>query len=161
MKELISRIHILLNPLRSIANQFFSPLLDLTLRLYVAEDFLRSGIGRAKDYINGSWDTQLFLFEFEHPVPGLSPQLSAPITTVAEIILPLLLIIGLFTRLGAAGIFIMALVIQLTYQENFQHLVWMSMMAVIFIKGPGAISLDHFLVKWIEKDIETKEMQKV
>jgi len=147
MKELAVKINTLIEPLRGIANQFGSPLLDLSFRLYLAWAFFKSGIGRARDYLNGTWDTQLFLFELEHPVPGLDPALAAPVTTLAELILPVLLAFGLFSRFGAAGLFVMALIIQLTYQENYQHILWMALAASILIKGPGVLSLDHFLVK--------------
>ena len=60
--------------------------------------------------------------------------------------------LGLFSRFGAAGLFVMALVIQLTYQENFQHILWMALAASIFIKGPGPLSVDKLMVKWLRKD---------
>ncbi|PJB69028.1 MAG: DoxX family protein [Alphaproteobacteria bacterium CG_4_9_14_3_um_filter_47_13] len=154
MKSFLLKADHLIEPLRHIADKFATPLLYLGLRLYVAEDFFRSGWGRLKDYLNGSWETQLFLFGMEHPVPGLDPALAAPVTMVAELILPVLLVFGLLTRLGAAGLFMMALIIQLTYLEHFQHIVWMTMMAVIFVKGAGVISFDYLLLKWIKKEKE-------
>ena len=151
MIAIAQKTNSLIAPLRNIADLIGSPLLDLIFRLYLGWAFFKSGIGRSKDFINGSWDTQLFLFEYEHPVPGLDPSLAAPITTIAELILPILLFLGIFSRAGAIGITIMALVIQLTYQENYQHILWMALGAAIFIKGPGRISLDYYLVKWLEK----------
>jgi putative oxidoreductase len=85
-------------------------------------------------------------------VPGISAHIAAPITTVAELVLPVLLACGLFSRFSAAGLFIMALVIQLTYQENYQHLLWMALALSIFTKGPSLLSLDHLLVNWIRKE---------
>lgn len=151
MKALVIKINDMIEPLRGIANKFAAPLLDLGFRLYVAEDFFRSGVVRFKDYLNGSWDTQLFLFEMEHPVAGLDAAMVAPITTAAELILPVLLALGLFTRFGAAGIFVMALVIQMAYIESFQHILWMALMLSVFIKGPGVISLDYLMQKRLKK----------
>ncbi len=151
MKALVIKINDMIEPLRGIANKFASPLLDLGFRLYVAEDFFRSGLGRFNNYLDGNWDTQLFLFEMEHPVAGLDAALVAPMTTAAELILPVLLALGLFTRFGAAGIFVMALVIQMTYLENFQHILWMTLMLSVFIKGPGVISLDFLMQKRLKK----------
>lgn len=152
MKTLMIKTNDVIEPLRGIADKFGSPLLDLSFRFYLGWAFFKSGMGRAKDFFNGTWDTQLFLFELEHPVPGLDPALAAPVTTIAELVLPILISFGLFSRFGAAGLFVMALVIQLTYQENFQHLLWMALALVIFIKGPGPLSIDHLLVKWLRKD---------
>lgn len=154
MKSLLVKIDSIIEPFRVLADRFGTPFLYLFFRLYVAEDFFRSGIGRLRDFLNGRWDTQIFLFEMEHPVPGFDPALAASVTMAGELLLPILVVLGLFTRFGAVGLFIMALVIQITYQAHFQHILWMSMMAVIFIKGPGVLSLDHFLIKWIRKKEE-------
>ena len=152
MKDMMIKINNLINPLRMIADKVGSPLLDLSFRLYLGWAFFKSGMLRAKDYFNGSWDTQVFLFEMEHPVPGLDASLAAPITTIAELALPVLVGLGLFSRFGAAGLFVMALVIQLTYQENYQHILWMALAASIFIKGPGPLSVDNLMVKWLKRD---------
>ncbi len=151
MKTLLVKANDLIEPLRGIADKIGAPLLDLSFRLYLGWAFFQSGLGRAEDYFSGNWDTQIFLFDLEHPVPGLDAALAAPITTLAELILPVLVMAGLFTRFGAAGLFVMALVIQLTYIENSQHLLWMALAASLFIKGPGRLSADHFLVKWLRQ----------
>lgn len=151
MKTLMIKIDDMINPLRKLASCIGAPLLDLTFRLYVAHAFFISGIGRFKDYLNGSWDTQLFLFELEHPVPGIDPAIAAPLSTGAELVLPVLLALGLFGRFGAAGLLIMTLIIEFTYQHNTEHLLWMAMLATILIRGPGLISLDTLLLKWLRK----------
>lgn len=150
MLRLMTRIQKNLAPLRRISDHIISPLLDLTFRLYLGWAFFKTGIGRAKDYLNGGWDNQLFLFELEHPVPGLSPELAAPLTTVAELTLPILLIAGLMARFGAAGLLVMALIIELTYQQNFQHILWMAMAASVLIKGPGKLSIDYLIVRRLQ-----------
>lgn len=146
MKKTMIKVNTLIDPLRMLADKIGSSLLDLSFRLYLGWAFFISGMGRAKDYLNGSWDTQLFLFEIEHPIPGLDPGIAAPTTTISELALPVLLVSGLFSRFAAAGLFIMALVIQLTYQENFQHILWMALAMSILIKGPGLLSLDNLLI---------------
>lgn len=140
---------------RDIAEIIGAPLLLLFFRLYVGWVFLKSGIGRFQDLLNGSWETQLFLFEMEHPLPFLSANIAAPLTTFFELFLPLLLISGLFGRFAAAGLFVMTLVIEFTYNHNpailirSEHLVWASMLAVVFVAGAGKLSIDHFFVKWL------------
>lgn len=137
----------LIEPLRKFADKVGAPVLDLAFRLYLALPFMISGKGRLTDFLNGNWDTQIFLFELEHPVPGISAELAAPVTTIAELILPVLLAFGLFGRFAAAGLFAMALMIDITYQHNAEHLLWMALALAIFVRGPGVLSLDHFLVK--------------
>ena len=146
MKFIFQLFNRLMDPLRYFSNLVLSPLLDLSFRLYLGYAFFKTGLGRAKDYFNGSWDTQLFLFEHEHPVPFLEADLAAPITTMAELFLPVFVVLGLFARFGAAGLLTMALVIDLTYQHHIQHVFWMALAASIFLKGPGSISIDHWIV---------------
>ncbi len=151
LKTYIRAADTLIDPLRGIAARFAAPVLDLAFRLYVAHAFFISGQGRLKDFLNGTWDRQVFLFEHEHPVPGVDPLFASYATTAGELVLPVLVALGLFARFGAAGLFIMALVIQLTYQQNAEHLLWMALAASIFIKGPGALSVDALLTKWIRR----------
>lgn len=158
MKNILIKGDKLISPLRCFAGHIASPLFDLSLRLYMGWAFFKSGLGRFRDFINGTWDTQLFLFEYEHPVPYLSSGFAAPITMIAELILPVLLVFGLFGRAAAAGLLIMTIVIEFTYNHNPDilirpdHLVWATMLAIILIKGPGLISADHVLLKWLRAD---------
>jgi len=152
MRKLLEKIDNSIDHLRNIANRFAAPVLDLTFRLYVAQIFFSSGLNRLQSAINGDWGSQIFLFDMEHPVPGFSPELAAVITTAGELVLPVLVGLGLFARFGAAGMFLMALIIQLTYVQSPEHILWMALMASIFIKGPGAISVDHFLLKWLRRE---------
>lgn len=153
MKSFIQRIDGIIEPLRGIADKFGTPLLALSFRLYVAQIFFKSGCLRLQSALNDDWGTQIFLFEMEHPVPVLSAEWAAIVTTTGELLFPVLVGLGLFARFGAAGIFTMALIIQLTYMQSAEHILWMALMAAVFINGPGRISVDHFLLKWLRKDI--------
>jgi len=69
---------------------------------------------------------------------------------VAEIILPALIMIGLFTRFAAVGILVMTVFIQLAIFPTWSHWVnpamwWAGIAAALIIIGPGKISLDHWL----------------
>jgi len=147
----VKKINGMIEPLRSIADTVGAPLWDLAARVYLGWVFFKSGMLRFKDWLNGSFDNQVFLFDLEHPVPGLPAELAAYVTTVGELILPILLIIGLFGRVGAVGLLIMTLVIEFTYIHATDHILWMFLAAAIFIRGPGMLSVDHFLLKWIRK----------
>ena len=70
-------------------------------------------------------------------------------TGMAEIVLPMLLILGFATRLSALGLLAMTGVIQLVVPDgwvNF-HLYWAALALSIIAMGPGPLSLDHLIKK--------------
>ena len=149
MTAALQKIDNLIEPLRKLANCVGAPLLDLTMRLYLGNAFFSSGMLRFKDWQNGNFSNQVFLFELEHPVPGLDPTTAAYLTTGAEIILPIMLVLGLFGRFAAAGLLIMTAVIEFTYGHFDAHVLWAFLALSIFIRGPGKLSLDTLILKWI------------
>ncbi len=146
------KIDTMIEPLRKLASCVGAPLYDLAARLYIAEMFWSSGMTRFTDWKNGNFDNQIFLFDLEHPVPGLSPEVAAYATTVAELVLPILVAFGLFGRMGAAGMLIMTAVIELTYGHYDVHILWAFLAGTIFIKGAGKFSLDYLLLKYLRKE---------
>ena len=149
MKNHLAKIDDAINPLRMIADTIGAPLFDLSARAYLAWVFWKSGMTRWNDFVNGTFDTQIFLFELEHPVPGLDPSTAAHTALFGEIVLPILLILGLFGRFAAAGLLIMTAIIEFTYLQSTTHIFWAFLAGTILIRGPGLLSVDHFLVKWI------------
>ncbi|MCW5626330.1 MAG: DoxX family protein, partial [Burkholderiales bacterium] len=73
--------------------------LDLGIRLYVAQVFFLAGLTKIRD-----WETTLFLFEDEYHVPLLSPPIAAALGTFGELVFPVLLAVGLGSRFAAAGL---------------------------------------------------------
>lgn len=140
-----------LNPLRSIAAHIGAPIWDLAARFYLAHAFLKSGLLRLNDFLNGTWSTQIFLFTEEHPVPGIPGEISSVLATGGELVLPVLLIFGLLGRFAAAGILVMTLIIELTYIHATDHVLWAFLALAILIRGPGIISLDTLILKWIRR----------
>ena len=112
------------------------------LRLGVALAFWRSGNVKL-----ASWNSTLQLFADEYRVPVLPPELAAYLAATVELTTPILLLLGLATRLGAAAMLGMTLVIQLfVYPENYpDHLLWAGPLVYLFLRGPGAISIDHLI----------------
>lgn len=151
MMKQLQTIDRLLNPLRHIAHNFGAPVLDLAMRLYLGNAFWKSGILRFQDWQNGQFSKQIFLFQHEHPVPGLDPAMAATLTTGAELILPVLLVLGLFGRFAAAGLLVMTAVIELTYGHFDVHILWAFLALNLFIRGPGKLSLDSLILKWIRR----------
>jgi putative oxidoreductase len=90
-----------------------------------------------------------FLFEYEYNLPLIPPMIAAVLATLAEHILPILILGGLFTRLAGFGIAGMTLVIQLfVYPDAYPtHATWLAIALVLMYRGPGVFSIDHWLAK--------------
>jgi putative oxidoreductase len=88
-----------------------------------------------------------YLFANEYNLPVLPPDLAAYITVAAELVLPILLWLGLFTRYAAAAMLVMTLVIQIFVYPNayIMHGLWAVGLLVVMKYGPGKVSLDHLL----------------
>ena len=132
-------------------SELLSPLALLVLRLPVAVVFWRSGRTRVEGWnIFDITDSQAFLFEYEFGMPF--PILTSHLTAIAEHVLPALLVLGLFTRLGAFGLLTMTMVIQLfVYPDAWlnAHMFWAAILFAVAVLGPGNISVDHLLGRWV------------
>ncbi|HEY8192000.1 MAG TPA: DoxX family protein [Alphaproteobacteria bacterium] len=162
MKDCMIKIDNMIAPLRCVAHHYASPLLDLAIRLYMAQIFFQSGWGKFKNFLNDDWGTTVFLFQEAHPLPFLPANVAAVLGTGAELILPVLLAIGLFTRLGAAGLLAMTMAIQFLVPADYGvanpiHYMWMLLLAVPLVKGPGPLSLDYFIIKKLRNKISTAQ----
>jgi putative oxidoreductase len=117
----------------------------LPLRVFPAAVFLASG--RTKVDGLGIADSTWFLFEHDYALPLIPPALAAVLAVIAEHLLPALLILGLGTRLAAAGLLGMTAVIQtFVYPEAWQtHGLWAACFLALILRGPGWLSLDRAL----------------
>jgi len=117
----------------------------------VPQLFFRAGMGlvfwRSAQSKLASWDTTILLFQEEYKVPVLPPEIAAYLATTVELTTPILLLLGLATRLGAAAMLGMTLVIQfLVYPQNYpDHLLWAGPLLYLILRGPGSLSLDHLI----------------
>lgn len=131
--------------------EYLAPVLDLGLRLLLANVFFKSGLTKIK-----SWDSTLYLFSDVYHVPLLSPELAAWLATGAELGLSVLLVLGLFGRFAAAGLFILNAVAVISYSELSeaglnQHLYWGLLLAVLLLISRGAWSVDSWLERRLQK----------
>lgn len=122
-----------------------TPLLDLALRYLVAEAFFKSGLTKI-----ASWDTTIALFENEYAVPLLPPELAAYLGTATELALPVLLVLGLFTRPAALVLFVFNIVAVISYPDLSEgglkdHFYWGLLLLVTLFHGPGKLSFDHLI----------------
>jgi len=125
-------------------------LFALALRVYVGWQFFKAGLLKFN-----SWGSTLELFGDIYEVPILPPVLAAVSGTFGELFFPLLLWIGLTTRLAALGLQIVNVVAVIAVLHFFDdglansafadHYLWGLMMLGLTVYGPGRISVDHFL----------------
>lgn len=122
-------------------------LVQLTLRGGIAGIFWSSARTKVEGLLTVSENT-FFLFEEEYRLPFIATDLAAYLATYAEHLLPVLLVLGLGSRLAALGLFIMTLTIQLfVYPDAFfsTHFGWFALALAIMARGPGRISIDHLI----------------
>lgn len=130
---------------RSLAERIPHSLVALVSRLAIANIFWRSGQTKVSGL--SIREETFILFREEYKVPLLPPDLAAYLATTAEHVFPVLLIVGLATRLSALGLFGMTMVIQIFVVPGGwpEHLLWFALLIAIIARGPGAISLDHLI----------------
>ncbi len=122
---------------------FSTPLILLFTRIWVALIFFKSGYLKIT-----TWDSTLYLFEEEYQVPIIPWQAAAYLATAAELILPIFLILGLFTRPMAAILFMFNIIAVISYpilweSGFYDHQLWGLMLLINVIWGAGILSLDH------------------
>jgi putative oxidoreductase len=121
-------------------------LLYLLVRVGIASIFFLSGRTKVEGLLSitpGTYE----LFRSEYALPLLPPELAAHLATYAEHLFPLLLVLGLATRLSALALLGMTGVIQVfVYPDAWStHLSWAALLLVLVGRGAGAWSLDRRL----------------
>ena len=121
-------------------------LLQLVQRLGIAAVFFQSGRTKVEGIFTIP-DTTIELFRSEYALPLLPPELAAYMAAGAEHLFPVLLVLGLFTRLSAAALLGMTLVIQtFVYPDAWPtHLSWAGLMLPLIALGGGRFSADRLL----------------
>lgn len=150
---------------------FFLSFILLACRLTLAKVFLQSGLTKWNGFLEFNPDKyDLFLYEFFCPDPirpgalllcdpvlldydpdsWVVPFVQGLAITAGtmEIVLPILLIFGLFSRLAAMGLLLMAAFIQLAVFPSADHWWsvaswWVLTASVLIAIGPGRWSIDR------------------
>ena len=123
----------------------------LLVRLALGGVFWQSGQTKVEP---GTWfrltDSTRALFATEYAGVPLPPEIAATMANAAEHILPVMLLLGLFTRLSALGLLGMTLVIQIfVYPEAWWsvHALWSALALTLVARGGGLFALDATLVR--------------
>lgn len=121
-------------------------LIALTARIGIAGTFWLSGRTKVEGVLTVS-ENAIALFQEEYRLPLLSPALGAHLAAYAEHLFPILLVLGLFTRMSAIALLGMTAVIQiLVYPSAWPtHFVWAAALLYLAGRGAGRVSLDSVL----------------
>jgi putative oxidoreductase len=98
-------------------------------------------------------DNAVYLFQTEYKLPFVDPWLAAHLAAFAEHFFPLLLVLGLASRLSALALLAMTLVIEIfVYPDAWPtHGTWAVCFLVIIAGGPGRLSLDYLLSRYLAR----------
>ena len=125
------------------------PLGLLALRLYVSLVFFKSGLVKISD-----WGATLALFHNDYKVPVLPPDVAAVVGTFGELAFPVLIVLGLMGRFGAAGLFVVNAMAVISYPDLWHfdcpaaiqsHFIWGSILIALTLFGPGKLSIDYLV----------------
>lgn len=114
----------------------------LVMRIALAVPFWRSGVLKWESFPFEISPIAVLLFEDEFGFPF--PVVSAHLAALAEVILPVLLVLGLFTRYAALGLAVMTVVIQFTVPDGWPtHILWFGLALGLMSHGGGNLALDR------------------
>jgi putative oxidoreductase len=127
-------------------------LVSLILRFGIAIPFWKSGLTKW-DGFGVLSETPLILFENEFMLHIFGQEYSFPFpavmayaSSIGEIVLPILVVLGLFTRFAGVGLLLMTVIIQLTFPDAWPlHFTWAAMALGVIYLGGSKLSLDRFL----------------
>ncbi len=142
-------------------SQIPDSLIALVGRFSMASVFWKSGQtkvqGFAIDLFSGDvhlgWprlsDSVVALFKDEYRLPWVAPELAATMAALAEHFFPLMILLGLATRVSAVALLGMTLTIQLlVYPGAYPtHGTWVALLLFLVAHGPGRWSIDHWIAK--------------
>ncbi|MEQ1757300.1 MAG: DoxX family protein [Vicinamibacterales bacterium] len=133
-----------LKALRDTLARFPLSLILLAGRIGVGATFFKAGLLKYN-----SWEFTIRLFAEEYRVPLLSPEVAARMAMVQELTIPILLFLGLATRVATIPLLGMIAVIQTFVYPNAynEHLVWGAILVLVLTRGPGAFSVDYLIAR--------------
>ena len=121
-------------------------LLLLVARLGIAAVFFQSGRTKVEGFLSIKPSTY-DLFASEYRLPLIPSEWAARLATTAEHLFPLLLVLGLSTRISALALLGMTTVIEIfVYPDAWPtHLSWAALLLPLAVRGGSKWSLDQLL----------------
>ncbi|MFZ2124201.1 DoxX family protein [Rhodoferax sp.] len=136
-------------------------LLAFVARFSIAAVFWKSGQTKVQgleiDIVNRDFtlgwprlsDSVVDLFRDEYRLPLVPPEMAATLAAFAEHFFPVLILLGIATRLSALALLGMTMTIQLlVYPDAYPtHGTWAAVLLYLMVHGPGKLSLDHWIAR--------------
>ena len=121
-------------------------LIQLAMRIAIGFVFFNAGLLKAR-----SFDFAIKLFAQEYKLPLIPPEVAARLAMISELSFPVLLFLGLGTRLATLPLLAMTLVIvTLVYPSSWvESLLWASVLLTLLTRGAGVFSLDYIIERWL------------
>lgn len=130
----------------------------LPLRLLLAYEFWESGVEKFK---GENWFADI-ADKFPFPFNVIPTNVSWGIATWFELLGPIALVIGLGTRFFSASLIILTIVAIMSVHAGHGYtigeggwklpLMYIVMFVPLLLSGPGKLSLDHWIAKWVAKN---------
>jgi putative oxidoreductase len=119
----------------------------LITRISIAGVFWQSGQTKVEGF--HVTDGAIELFRSEYKLPLIDPVIGAHLAAFAEHFFPVLLVLGLATRLSALALLGMTLVIEIfVYPDAWPtHGTWAACFLLLMMRGAGPVSLDHLIAR--------------
>jgi putative oxidoreductase len=135
----------------SLLDRIPQSLVSLAARIFPAAVFWMSGQTKVEGW--HVTDNAIALFRDEYALPLIDPALAARLAAFAEHLFPLLLVLGLFSRLSALALLTMTAIIEIfVYPDAWPtHGVWATCLLVVVARGPGVFSLDYLLGRFARR----------
>lgn len=145
----------------TLCKQLPNSLLAFVARFSIAAVFWKSGQTKVQgfeiDIVSGQFtlgwpslsDSVVDLFRDEYRLPIIPPEIAATLAAFAEHVFPVLILLGLATRLSALGLLGMTMTIQLlVYPDAYPtHGTWAAVLLYLMVHGPGKLSPDHWIAR--------------
>lgn len=154
-------IHGLIRQFIRIAERMPNTLLAFVARFSIAAVFWKSGQTKVQEFaidiVNGEFtlgwprlsDSVVGLFRDEYQLPLVPPEIAATLAATAEHLFPVLILLGVATRLSALALLGMTMTIQLfVYPDAYPtHGTWAAVLLYLMVHGPGKLSLDYWIAR--------------
>lgn len=123
------------------------------LRLLLAYEFWQSGLEK---WHGENWFADI-QDRFPFPFNLVSPEISWQLSTWAELIAPVLLVLGLGTRFASVSLIVLTVVAWISVHAGNGYnvcdngyqlpLMYLVMLVPLLLSGPGKLSLDHWIAR--------------
>ena len=128
--------------------------ITLAARIFPAAVFWQAGETKV-----AGWHLKpgaIALFQNEYRLPLIDPTIAAYASAFSEHFFPILLVIGFATRFSALALLFMTAVIEIfVYPAAWPtHGVWATCLLVVIARGPGWLSLDHFIARKYQQNLD-------